>query len=72
MKRSIRGTEAITAFNNLRLELDARPSAKQWAQKQREIKELEDKLHDAVMMRNETAEIESWKKTFKYARKNQS
>ena len=49
-------------IDNLRLELDARPSAKQWAQKQREIKELEDKLHDAVMMRNETAEIESWKK----------
>ena len=49
-------------IENLRLELDARPSSKQWAQKQREMKELEDKLHDAVMMRNETAEIESWKK----------
>lgn len=49
-------------IENLRLELDARPSSKQWAQKQREIKELEDKLHDAFMMRNETAEIESWRK----------
>ena len=47
---------------NLRLELDARPSSKQWAQKQREMKELEEKLHDAVLMRNETAEIESWRK----------
>ena len=35
---------------------------KQWAQKQREFKELEDKLHDAVMLRGEAAEVQSWRK----------
>jgi flagellar biosynthesis chaperone FliJ len=48
--------------DNLRSELDARPSAKQWAHAQQEIKELEEKLHDAMMLRKETNDIQFWKK----------
>lgn len=48
--------------DNLRSELDARPGAKQWAHAQQEIKELEEKLHDAMLLRKETNNIQFWKK----------
>ena len=54
--------EMYEEMENLRLELDARPTCKQWAQNLRELKELEEKLHDTIMLRNESAEIESWRK----------
>lgn len=47
---------------NLRLELEARPSARQWADKQRELQDAENKLHDLVMMRGEAAELAAWRK----------
>jgi hypothetical protein len=47
---------------NLRIELDARPSMKVWNKKCVEVKELESKLHDVVMMRGESSELMAWKK----------
>ena len=49
-------------LENLRLELEGRPSARQWADKQRELQDAENKLHDLVMMRGEAAELAAWRK----------
>jgi hypothetical protein len=49
-------------IENLRMELDTRPSMKAWNTKKKEMKEIEDKLHDVVMMRGESAELSSWRK----------
>jgi len=57
-----RNDELREALENSRLELAARPSPKAWAEKQRELREAEDKLHDLVMMRGEAAELAAWKK----------
>ena len=47
---------------NLKLELESRPTAKKLKQKELEIENLESKLHDLIMLRGETAEIEGWRK----------
>ncbi len=48
--------------DNLRLEMEARPSVKQWTQTQRELRDLEDKLGDLTVMRGDSAEIAMWRK----------
>ncbi len=58
----MRGEELKEEIENLRLELSNRPTMRQWNQKLRENQDLEDKLHDLVMMRGETAEIAAWRK----------
>jgi len=57
-----RNDELREALENLRLEMIARPSPKVWAEKQKELRDAEDKLHDLVMMRGEAAELAAWKK----------
>jgi hypothetical protein len=54
--------ESHQVIENHRLELDARPTMKQWTTAQREIHDLERKVHDLIMMRGEAAEIDSWRK----------
>ena len=54
--------EAQSSIENLRLELDSRPTVKQFNAKCKELKDTEDKLHDIVMMRQEASELEGWKK----------
>ena len=54
-----RNEELREMVENLRLELQARPSAKQLADKESEVREAEEKLHDLVMMRGEAAELEA-------------
>lgn len=49
-------------IDNLRIELEARPTVKQMKQKQKEVEEIENKMHDLVMKRGEIAEIQAWKK----------
>ena len=49
-------------IENLRLELEARPSMRQWSEKQRELQEAEEKLHDLTLMRGEAAELAAWRK----------
>jgi hypothetical protein len=55
-------SECHQEIENLRLQLDARPSIRQWTTAQREIHDLERKVHDLVMLRGEAAEIEAWRK----------
>ena len=57
-----RGEELVEEVENLRIELESRPSARQWADKQRELVDAENKLHDLVMMRGEAAELAAWRK----------
>ena len=57
-----RVAEYQDTIENLRMELDTRPSMKAWNTKIKEMKEIEDKLHDVVMMRGESAELSSWRK----------
>ena len=57
-----RNEELRERVENLRLELETRPSPKQWADKEKEVREVEEKLHDLVMMRGEAAELEAWRK----------
>jgi hypothetical protein len=56
-----RAKEMQSEIENLRMELDARPSMTQWAAKVKEVGELESKLHNVVMMRDEAAELASWR-----------
>jgi hypothetical protein len=49
-------------LENLKLELNARPTVKQWKIKIAEFEEMEGKVHDLVMMRGNTAEINGWRK----------
>ena len=57
-----RSSEMMEEIENLRIELDGRPSMRAFAQKQKEVTELESKLHDVIMMRKEAAEVASFKK----------
>jgi hypothetical protein len=57
-----RSSEMVEEIENLRLELDSRPTVRAFAQKQKEVQELESRLHDVIMMRKEAAEVASWKK----------
>jgi hypothetical protein len=57
-----RNEELRERVENLRLELEVRPTPKQWAAKEAEVAEAENKLHDLVMMRGEAAELEAWRK----------
>lgn len=57
-----RNEELREMVENLRLELQARPSPKQLADKEKEVREAEEKLHDLVMMRGEAAELDAWRK----------
>lgn len=57
-----RSEELVEELENLRIELESRPSARQWADKQRELADAENKLHDLVMMRGEAAELAAWRK----------
>ena len=57
-----RNDELREALENLRLEMENRPTPRAWAEKQKELREVEDKLHDLVMMRGEAAELAAWKK----------
>lgn len=56
-----RAKEMQSEIENLRIELDARPSMTQWTAKVKEVAELESKLHNVVMMRDEAAELASWR-----------
>ena len=56
-----RATEMRQEIENLRIELDARPTMPQWTAKVKEVNELESKLHNVVMMRDEAKELEAWK-----------
>ena len=56
-----RTTEMRDEIENLRLELNNRPTMRQWNLKITELQDLEDKLHDLVMMRGEAAEIAAWR-----------
>lgn len=49
-------------LENLKLELNARPTVRQWKNKIAEFEEMEGKVHDLVMMRGNTAEINGWRK----------
>jgi hypothetical protein len=49
-------------LENTRLEMDNRPTPKAWSEKQKELREVENKFHDLVMMRGEAAELEAWRK----------
>jgi len=57
-----RTSELQNEIENLRLEVEARPPLKAWNAKVKEVEELEGKLHDVIMMRKESAELEGWKK----------
>jgi hypothetical protein len=57
-----RASEMMEEIENLRIELEGRPTVRAFSQKQREVKELESKLHDVIMMRKEAAEVASWRK----------
>ena len=57
-----RSEELVEELENVRIELESRPSARQWADKQRELADAENKLHDLVMMRGEAAELAAWRK----------
>lgn len=48
--------------DNLKLELESRPTVKRLKQKELEVESLEAKLHDLIMLRGESAEISSWRK----------
>lgn len=54
--------ESHTEIENLRLELEARPSIRQWNAAQREIHEMETKIHELVLLRGEAAEVAAWRK----------
>lgn len=54
--------ELREAVENLRSELETRPTPKQWNRTQREIQELENKVHDLVLLRGESEEIAQWRK----------
>ena len=56
-----RAAEMRQEIDNLRLELDARPSMSAWTAKVKEVAELESKLHNVVMMRDEASELTAWK-----------
>jgi hypothetical protein len=60
--RSI-NTDYRFEVERLRCELDTRPNAKQWAHAQQEIKDLEEKIHDATLLRKETVDLQFWKKS---------
>lgn len=57
-----RSEELHEEIENLRLQLDTRPTMKQWTQAQREHEFLEEKLHDLILLRGESAEIAMWRK----------
>lgn len=57
-----RSSEMMEEIENLRIEIDGRPTVRAYAQKQKEVTELESKLHDVIMMRKEAAEVASFKK----------
>lgn len=57
-----RNSELRNAVENLQLELQSRPAVSEWKRKLNEISEMEKKLHDVVMMRNESKEIDAWRK----------
>ena len=61
-EQKARSSDMLSEIENLRLELEARPTIRQFNLAQKEIKSLEEKLHDAIVLRNETNEIQSWKK----------
>ena len=48
--------------DNLKLELESRPTVRKLKQKELEIENLESKLQDLIMLRGESAEISSWRK----------
>lgn len=49
-------------IDNLRIELESRPTQRMLKQKQKEVDDLENRIHDIIMKRGETAEISAWKK----------
>lgn len=57
-----RANELREEIENLRLECESRPAVKQYNEAQRTIKELEEKLHDVIMMRKEAQELSAWRK----------
>jgi hypothetical protein len=57
-----RVAEMRDAIDNLRIELDSRPTVHQWTQKVSEVSELENQLHNMIVMRDDAAELSSWKK----------
>ncbi|CAE7724511.1 unnamed protein product, partial [Symbiodinium microadriaticum] len=56
-----RAADMRQEIENLRIELDARPSMPDWTAKVKEVAELESKLHNVVMMRDEAAELTAWR-----------
>lgn len=52
----------VQEIENLRLELSSRPTIKQWSEKERALREAENKLRDIIVMRKESAELEAARK----------
>lgn len=48
-------------IDNFILEINSRPTVKEWNRLQSQLKDCEEKLHDIIMMRGEMAEINAWK-----------
>lgn len=49
-------------LENQELEINARPSIRQWVELQRSHEDLEDKVRDLTVMRGEAAEVAMWRK----------
>lgn len=58
----VRASELHEEIENLRLQLDSRPTVRQWTQAQRERESLEERLHDLILLRGESSEIAMWRK----------
>mmetsp|Transcript_9391 Transcript_9391/g.14152 ORF Transcript_9391/g.14152 Transcript_9391/m.14152 type:complete len:824 (+) Transcript_9391:73-2544(+) len=57
-----RYSEMKSEVENLRIELDARPTVPQWNEKLRQVTQLENELHDVILLRDESHEISEWKR----------
>jgi hypothetical protein len=57
-----KASELHEEIEYLRLQLESRPTMRQWSQAQRDRELLEEKLHDLVLLRGESAEIAMWRK----------
>jgi len=58
----VRASELHEEIESLRLQLDSRPTVRQWTQAQRERESLEERLHDLILLRGESSEIAMWRK----------
>jgi hypothetical protein len=54
--------ELRIALENKQLELEARPTVKEWNRIQHDLQEMELKIHELTILKKETMEIQQWKK----------